>query len=247
MLVIRMEHMERSGEKRMDLKLPEKSLVVFVDDTGHERLVEGHPVYGLGGCAALAGDLDWFIRNPWRDVRRRVMRSADARLHAHGFARSARHEDFEAVAQFFRTQPFARLGAIISAKAARDDGISAVTAIAGVLKNRIIDIARWTPFTELHVFFEASGRADRLMEEAFSDFRVEENGRAIPVECFFMPKSVGEPALEVADFVMHAVGRQARHRMEGKDGFVRDFAAVFHDQDPKRVSFMDVNAAKWSA
>jgi hypothetical protein len=34
--------------------------------------------------------------------------------------------------------------------------------------------------------------------------------------------------------------------MEGKEGFVRDFAAVFHDQDPKRVSFMDVNAAKWS-
>jgi len=33
---------------------------------------------------------------------------------------------------------------------------------------------------------------------------------------------------------------QARRRMEGKDGFVRDFSAVFHDQDPKRVSFMDV-------
>ena len=43
MLVIRMEHMERSGDKRTDLKLPEKSLVVFVDDTGHERLVEDIP------------------------------------------------------------------------------------------------------------------------------------------------------------------------------------------------------------
>jgi hypothetical protein len=35
----------------VELHLPETSLVVFVDDTGHERLVEGHPVYGLGGCA----------------------------------------------------------------------------------------------------------------------------------------------------------------------------------------------------
>ncbi len=80
------------------------------------------------------------------------------------------------------------------------------------------------------------------MEEAFADFRLEEGGRSIPIECYFMPKAVGDPALEVADFVMHAVGRQARHRMDGNDGFVRDFAAVFHDQDPKRVSFMDVNA-----
>jgi hypothetical protein len=29
--------------------------------------------------------------------------------------------------------------------------------------------------------------------------------------------------------------------------FVRDFAAVFHDQDPKRVSFMYVNAVKRTA
>jgi len=35
------------------LTLAEQTLVVFVNDTGHERLVEGHPVYGLGGCAAI--------------------------------------------------------------------------------------------------------------------------------------------------------------------------------------------------
>jgi hypothetical protein len=96
----------------------------------------------------------------------------------------------------------------------------------------------------VHVIFEASSRADRLMEEALGDFTLEEGGQPIPVECFFMPKAVGDPALEVADFVTHAVGRQARHRLQGKEGFVRDFAAVFHDQDRKRVSFMDVNEVK---
>jgi hypothetical protein len=34
------------------LTIADQSLVVFVDDTGHEALVPGHPVYGLGGCAA---------------------------------------------------------------------------------------------------------------------------------------------------------------------------------------------------
>jgi hypothetical protein len=30
--------------------------------------VPGHPVYGLGGCAVLARDLDPIIRDPWREV-----------------------------------------------------------------------------------------------------------------------------------------------------------------------------------
>jgi hypothetical protein len=49
------------------------------------------------------------------------------------------------------------------------------------------------------------------------------------------------PSLEVADFIMHAVGRQARRKLEGKAGFGLDFAAVFHGQDPKRVSYMEVD------
>jgi hypothetical protein len=34
----------------LSLALPDGSLVVFVDDTGHEALVPGQPVYGLGGA-----------------------------------------------------------------------------------------------------------------------------------------------------------------------------------------------------
>ena len=103
---------------------------------------------------------------------------------------------------FFRTQPFARIGAIISTKATRDGNIAPVAAIAGVLKNRIVDIAKWTPFSELHVIFEASGRAERLMEEAFGDFRLEEEGTAIQVECFFKRRIVWALALAMA--VMNA-------------------------------------------
>ena len=66
----------------MDLNLPEKSLVVFIDDTGHEALVKGHPVYGLGGCAAMAHYLDRLVRHPWHEVLRKVAGSRDARRHA---------------------------------------------------------------------------------------------------------------------------------------------------------------------
>ncbi|MBX9822152.1 MAG: hypothetical protein K2Y19_16140 [Afipia birgiae] len=41
-------------------------------------------------------------------------------------------------------------------------------------------------------------------------------------------------------FVIHTVGSQARQRVEGREGFAPDFAAVSHNQDPKRVSYMEV-------
>jgi hypothetical protein len=148
------------------LTLAEQTLVVFVDDTGHERLVEGHPVYGLGDCAAMAHDLELIIRHPWHEVRRKLCGSPNMPLHAAALGHPPRREDIEMVAEFFRSQPFARIGAIISTKAARDDGISAIGTIATVLKQRIVDIARWTPCTEVNVIFEASGRADRVIEDA---------------------------------------------------------------------------------
>lgn len=224
----------------MELKVSNATLIVFVDDTGHEALVPGQPVFGLGGCAVMAADLDRIIRIPWHDVRRRVRGSPENPLHAANLGHPPRPEDIETVAQFFKEQPFARIGATITIRAQQAAGLSAIDTIAAVLKNRILDIAKWTPFEELNVIFEASDRADRQIETAFADFRVEENGRSIPVECFFMPKSVQDPALEVADFIMHAVGRQARRRMGGRTGFAPDFAAVFHGQDSRRVSYMEV-------
>jgi hypothetical protein len=67
------------------LVVPNKCLVFYIDDTGHETLALGHPVYGLGGCAALGRDLDRLILQPWRSVREIITGSPDTRLHASTF------------------------------------------------------------------------------------------------------------------------------------------------------------------
>jgi hypothetical protein len=224
-----------------NLVLPNRCLAVFVDDAGHEALVAGHPVYGLGGCAALAPDLDRFIREPWREVRRRVTGAPDTPLHASTFTGFATPETIAAVVEFFRVNPFARFGAIISTDTALAEQLGPVPTIAKVLQARIVDIARWTAFDSVAVIFESSDRADRLIEEAFQGFALEEGGAApIPVECYFMRKAHGEPALEVADFVMHAVGRQARQNLKKRGDFVPDFCATFHAVASKLTSFMEV-------
>jgi hypothetical protein len=43
----------------------------------------------------------------------------------------------------------------------------------------------------------------------------------ISVDDYFLKKSAGEPGLEVADFIMHAVHGMARARLEGRDGYDR--------------------------
>lgn len=225
---------------RMNLILPDRSLAVFVDDTGHEELVKGHPVYGLGGCAVIAADLDRIIRLPWREVRRYVTGSPDTPLHAADFGQTATQAQIEVVERFFRSQPFARFGATISTDTKLTDEMGAVPTIATVLQRRIIDIAKWTPFSEIHVIFESSDRADELIKNAFQNFNIEEDGRPIPVECYFMPKAAADPALEVADFVMHVVGRQTRKNLQGHNSFALDFKAVFHSVDSKLASFMEI-------
>lgn len=229
-----------SAAGETNLVLPERCLAVFADDTGHEALATGHPVYGLGGCAVLARDLDQVIRAPWRELRRRATGSPDTPLHANAFAGFATPENIAAVAEFFRVNPFARFGAIISTETVLMDALGPVPTIAKVLQARIADIARWTEFDSLAVIFESSQRADRLIEEAFQGFGLEESGVPIPVECHFMRKQHGEPALEVADFVMHAVGRQARQNLKKRGNFVPDFCATFHAVDPRLTSFMEV-------
>jgi hypothetical protein len=149
-------------------------------------------------------------------------------------------ENIAAVAEFFRVNPFSRFGAIISTDTVLADELGPVPTIAKVLQARIADIARWTAFEPLAVIFESSERADRMIEDAFQGFALEEGGRPVPVECYFMRKRHADPALEVADFIMHAVGRQARQNLKKRGDFVPDFCAVFHSIDRKLTSFMEV-------
>jgi hypothetical protein len=226
------------------LVVPNDCLAVFADDTGHEALLKDQPVYGLGGCAAMARDLDRLIRTPWREVRRRIAGSPDTPLHASEFVALgyATPENIEIINEFFRHNAFARLGAIISFKTALVGALGSVPTIAKVLQNRIRDVASRTACGSVAVIFEASGRADRLIEHAFQDFGLEEAGKPIPFDCYFMRKQIGDPALEVADFVVHTVGRQARHSLIKRGDFVPDFCEIFHSVDRALTSYMEIDS-----
>ena len=105
----------------MELKLPPSSLVVFVDDTGHETLPDGHVVYGLGGCAVLESGLDQLIRVPWRKVRTTILGDPQQPLHAAGLALSRQQQAL--IGDFFRTNAFMRVAVAATAKTLKPDAL----------------------------------------------------------------------------------------------------------------------------
>jgi hypothetical protein len=127
----------------------------------------------------------------------------------------------------------------VHAKAAESNAIALT--IAAVLKERIREVVSHSPCKSVTVIFESSERADRLIENEFQGFGLTEGTTPIPVECCFMRKHHGEPGLEVADFIMHAVGRQVRHNLKSRDGtFARDYQAVFRSVHRNLTSYNEV-------
>jgi hypothetical protein len=89
---------------------------------------------------------------------------------------------------------------------------------------------------EVAFIFEASERSDVLVQRYFSDIPVTIAGAHVPVQLGIMPKSVGDEALEVADFIIHTAGQQARRWEKGDETFRRDFQSIFH-ANPSWSSF----------
>jgi len=184
--------------------------------------------------------LDAVVREPWKDVRRAVAGSPDARLHATDIT-SPTPDQLNAIAGFFRSQPFSRFGAICSVETTLDKDNRPLAAVARALGNRVADIAKWQPFGSVAIIFEHSQRLAPQMEQVFGDFNLIEDEKTVPVELCWMDKSVGEPGLEVADFLANAIGTDVRHRISKRPGHAKNFEAFFHHPDKRLVSFIDLS------
>jgi hypothetical protein len=144
--------------------------------------------------------------------------------------------------RFFANQPFFRFAAVASLRTEYPRERELMARVMLVLKVRIAEILSRTPAGSVALVFEASQRADPLVMQFFGGLELREDGQEIPVEHCLLAKSAGEPGLKMADFIMHAVGRAARRRLEGKQGFPADFDAVFGRCDPRLTSLMFVDS-----
>jgi hypothetical protein len=96
------------------MRVPDQSLVVFVESAACDGLRAPTLVYNLGGCATLAHNVEPVLRQPWCSVRHNITGSANAPLQSSSFAHTAVTTVVKSVAEFFQTQPFARIGATMT-------------------------------------------------------------------------------------------------------------------------------------
>jgi hypothetical protein len=219
-------------------------LVFFVDETGHETFADpNYPVFGLGGCAMFGAHIDAEIRTPWLLMKAQHFGGPDVRLHAADLE-GATPGQLDAIAEFFQNGRFVRFASVMHNMAQLPAGVKPYQVLAPCLLKRFEEvIIRWVPRPAEIVFVhEASDRGDELLERYIGKLAVRTDGVEIPVFQGLMEKKFGDPALEVADFVINAAGGQAKHWSQKHTDFRRDFKAVFHVADCLK-SFICIDAA----
>jgi hypothetical protein len=211
--------------------LAPSTLLVAIDETGHEAFADPHyPVFGLGGCACVIGDYPRLIRDPWRAIKDRYFGGADKPLHAVDVKRSPQ-EALGAVSGCFRN-PFGRFAAVTTDELLLAAPMSCYEAVGHAVVNQVARIASHFIFHEAVVLFEESERTAGMTQRFFSTMRMKAQGPSgmedIPVTCFFGSKQLAEPICEVADFVMHAAGTAVNAHRSGTPLLNRkDFQVVF--------------------
>lgn len=214
-----------------DVTLGPTDLLVAVDETGVEDISDPHyPVFGMGGCAILVGQYHDFIRQPWALMKKRHFDGPQSPLHASGLRATSNQQNL--IGEFFRQHAFFRLAAVLTDKTVLQSPFSRYEGAALALAAQIFEVAKYARARRIGLLFESSQRMNALTARTFRDFRMSRNldGASEDVKIYLLrgSKKLCEPALEVADFVMHAAGKAVQASLVGRRMLDRkDFSAVF--------------------
>jgi len=227
--------------------LSDKTLVVAIDDTGHEEFKDpNYQVFGIGGCAFMARDYQRLIKEPWEFMCRNFFPELQRPLHA-AELRGISDEQIDALNYFFTNYGFFRIASTASIKSIKDVDNDFIEIIGSTLLQRICDIAKWTDFERVYIIFENSDRIEMKVLRSLSNKKIKRGLQNIDIDLGLMPKAACNPALEIADLIIHTAGTQVRSRISGNKQFKKDFENIFRNVDERLVSFMEitkVNEAK---
>ena len=234
---------------------PDFSLMVFVDETGHEELSDkDFPFFGYGGCLTFAVDYSNAIVNPWKAVERAFPFDM-LPLHASSL-KPARltNAHFEALNGFFSENVFGRFAAICSDKTSwvgtQEETIFYMIVAVNKRIHEIMQtiLNHGLIVSEIFMFIEHSKRTADKIAEYFSRCNFKFGSQPVVVHRYFMTKALNEPGLVVADFIAHTASTTVRSTHRGKvPKYLErlDFQSVFYPNDDRWSSFLEVNEVKY--
>ncbi|GLS18129.1 hypothetical protein GCM10007874_11450 [Labrys miyagiensis] len=213
------------------LRLPPRSMIVFIDETGNEDLSDPkNPTFGRGGCGVLFPDYKNIIAKPWRRLKRERLGGTNRPFHATEFEQTRPTNYQISGINSFLSLRFWRFAAMCDSRTQLPLGLDAHAAISLMTLSYLQkELARYD-VDVLALVFERSERGDSLVKRDFNlsqaAFR-NVRGQPIELEGCFMEKSQMEPGLEVADLVAHTAGRMRRHQLRGGSDVLKDFEQMY--------------------
>lgn len=193
-----------------------------------------------------------YVRPGWIEMKRQHFGGADIALHASEL-RSLSQNQLDALTNFFKMDCFTRIVAVASSKTAFPGGHPPFELIALCLLKRIEKAALRFPLSSIALIVEKSSRADSLTNQYLGPFgtvRIETASSTVeaPIHRYFLPKALNEPGMEIADFIMNAVGGHIRARMKNPASPLRkDFVAVIHSVPKNAVEYMSIDKVEANA
>jgi hypothetical protein len=236
---------------REQLVIPGNTLVFYLDDSGDERLNDSnHPVFAFGGVSCVS-EFHIPIAGAWKDMKRRAFPQVKGPLHAATHMREGKLSETKraAVLQAMEHRQLGRVGTLVTNQTiVRPDRIVQVACLTlvkrlGSVAAGMAQLGLWSPSPHqgIIVVFEASSRLARQIEQHLSGACCVVEGLELPILGCFMPKSVANPFLEMADFVVNAIARNVKHQIEGgRQDCTPSFQALFRDVGPPLVDYIEI-------
>jgi hypothetical protein len=234
------------------LIIPPGALVYYVDDSGDEKFGNReHPFLAFGGVACTC-EFHISLAETWKQMKASTFPQVLGPLHAKRHLKDRSVRQWRAVQAAMNSPYLGRFGAVLTDTTAIAP--EQVTHVAlRTLANRFADVAGgmlaralWHPPGRVFAIFEHSPRLTDHIEKAFAGISVTAGPHTVPVEGCFMPKSIANPFLEMADCIANAITKNVKYQRAQANLSVCTpaFQALFRDAGHPLASYFEVTAAK---
>jgi len=244
--------MRQNGNQSMggQLIIQPNTLVFYVDESGDEQLNnQHHPIFAFGGVATVT-EHHIPIARAWQEMKAATFPQVVGSLHAQRHIRDRLAERRRlALLASMAHQQLARFGTVITSSTIVP--LDKVVPVAcRTLANRFANVAEgmiqlnlWQAPGRVVAVFEHSSRLAQQIEQNLPD-AIKVGEHLVPLEGCFMPKSVANPFLEMADFVASTIGKNVKYQLEcDRTECTDNFQALFRKVGPPLANYIEVTAA----
>lgn len=232
-------------------EVPQSTLLVFLDETGEESLSDKNaPFFGLGGLIIVARNYFDNVEKPWHKLKDQHFDGYAESLHASEL-KNPYVEQIEGLNRFFHGNDFGRFAITCTDNTLFEINAPIEDVLMATLWDRIKEVGNNYRWHGILVIYEEN---DRLMpafqREFMSKIPKNQNNETIGVDYFAIKKDPVFAGLEVADFIVHTAGRQARimREMHFEKNLIKkqpDFSVIFSDGKP--TSYLSVSRVSSNA